>query len=263
MKKRLMSIGVLVSCCLFLSAFPQEQQEDDITRAAKISGVNPQIPQVIAAAASNGSFGTTGGIGTVTHFGLSTDKAITRFLGAAGNTIQSSGVILDDSNNLSGVNNLRLSSSGNYVGLSAPVGLGVTYGFSLPPHPPLPGEYLKATSATTTDWIAGTFSGDVQTVYVSLGGSDIVGDGSLGSPYRTVKKAIEIANGVATLANPMCISVGSGIFDTEDNSAGPIEITCSGLMIVGAGWDITRFIPTMPTNDFFLFPEVFCGKTFI
>jgi hypothetical protein len=49
-----------------------------------------------------------GGGGGVTGPGSSTDNAVARFNGAGGSTIQNSGVIIDDSNNVSGIVNITL-----------------------------------------------------------------------------------------------------------------------------------------------------------
>ncbi len=46
------------------------------------------------------------GLGDVSGLGSSTDNALTRWNGTSGTSIQNSGVILDDANNLSGINNL-------------------------------------------------------------------------------------------------------------------------------------------------------------
>lgn len=52
----------------------------------------------------------SGGGAGVTGPGSSTDNAVTRFNGTSGGTLQNSGVILDDSNNITGVGNLTLAS---------------------------------------------------------------------------------------------------------------------------------------------------------
>ena len=51
-------------------------------------------------------------------------------------------------------------------------------------------------------------------------------------PFATVAHAVSVANTVASLANPVVISVGAGIF-VENNSGGPITITADGISIVG------------------------------
>lgn len=53
--------------------------------------------------------GGGGGGGNVTGPGSSTDNAVARFDGTTGQLIQNSGVIVDDSNNVSGANNLSIS----------------------------------------------------------------------------------------------------------------------------------------------------------
>lgn len=96
------------------------------------------------------------GLGDVTGPAVSTDNALVRFDGATGKIVQNSGVILDDSNNLTGINNLTGSSitattafNGNLNG--------------------------NATTATTATNFSGVLAGDVTgtqgaTVVASVGG---------------------------------------------------------------------------------------------
>jgi hypothetical protein len=48
--------------------------------------------------------------------------------------------------------------------------------------------------------------------YVSKQGNDTTGNGSLGSPYLTIKKAVTEANLVASNINPVSVSIDSGIY---------------------------------------------------
>ena len=42
---------------------------------------------------------------------------------------------------------------------------------------------------------------------------------------QVLSKAITVANGIATLANPICILISAGIY-IENNSAGPLNDYC-------------------------------------
>ena len=67
-----------------------------------------------------------GGSGDVTGPGSSTDNAVARFDGTTGKTLQNSGVIIDDSDNMTGVTNLTVDGGlavTNEVGIDANYGL--------------------------------------------------------------------------------------------------------------------------------------------
>lgn len=93
--------------------------------------------------------GGGGGSGDVSGPGASTDDAVARFNGASGKTLQNSGVIIDDSDNITGVAALTL--SGNLTtGVSASRAL-VTDGSSV----------VSASSVTSTElgYVSGVTSG--------------------------------------------------------------------------------------------------------
>ena len=81
------------------------------------------------------------------------------------------------------------------------------------------------------------------TIYVTKGGSDTTGNGSLTNPYRTVTKAMT-AVGSPTINDSTVINVGPGHF-TE---AGALTIK-PWVFIVGTGWRSTRITPTSFSLD--------------
>jgi hypothetical protein len=69
-----------------------------------------------------------------------------------------------------------------------------------------------------------------QTIYVSKGGNDVIGDGSILRPYATISAAM--ADPVITGANQVLISVGEGAY--------PEAVALkAGVLVVGAGQDET------------------------
>lgn len=65
--------------------------------------------------AAEWTLGPVGGGGSVTGAGSSTDNAITRWNGTGGTSIQDSGVIIDDTNNITGVATLTLGTAGLHL----------------------------------------------------------------------------------------------------------------------------------------------------
>jgi trimeric autotransporter adhesin len=154
--------------------------------------------------------------------------------------------------NLASQQELRLqdAAGGQYIGLNAPTTVGASYTVNLPASAPTLGQVLQATSASTTGWA--TMGGAPiasKTYYVSKAGSDD-NDGSQAAPFLTVSKAVEQANLVATSINPVAIEIGAGIF-VEDNSAGPIAITSSGISLVGVSTGSTVVEPIALSQDLF------------
>jgi hypothetical protein len=147
---------------------------------------------------------------------------------------------------------LRLQDAGsNYIGLKAPTTIASTYALSLPTTAPVAGQYLHASSPTTTSWQAIDALPSINKIYyVSLAGNDSTGDGSLSAPFLTIKKAINEANAIASTTNPIVISIGAGIF-TEDNSGGPLAITADNINIVGESMLGTILEPSSVTNVLF------------
>lgn len=65
--------------------------------------------------AAEWTLGPVGGGGSITGAGSSTDNAITRWNGTGGTSIQDSGVIIDDTNNITGVATLTLGTAGLHL----------------------------------------------------------------------------------------------------------------------------------------------------
>src|SRR5581483_2358346 len=104
------------------------------------------------------------------------------------------------------------------------------------------------------EWV--TLGGSVppatsENIYVAKYGNDISGDGSFANPYASLAKAIDVANTLASLANPITIIMNTGIY-VEDNSAGPLTITAEGISIVGSSPTAVLIMPSTLSNDFLL-----------
>jgi hypothetical protein len=143
-----------------------------------------------------------------------------------------------------------------YVGLQAPAVVPTSYIFSLPSAAPTGNQILQANISTPTNlqWATdNTFvtPQNSQTIYVSIYGNDTTGNGSFATPYATLGKAIDIANGIASLSNPITILMSAGIY-IEDNSAGALTITTSGISIVGDSASSVIIMPNTPANDLLL-----------
>jgi len=190
-----------------------------------------------------------GDVNTASNFTL--NNAITTVDLPNGTTsIKQSTVTIDSTGNIDGVKVLRLqdnSGSGDYVGLSAPATVGTSYTLSLPSTAPAAGQILAANAVTPTnlEWI--TSGGSVtpvssQTIYVTKFGNDTTGNGSFTSPYASLAKAVDVANTLSSATTPITINLGAGVY-TENNSAGPIEITAPGISVVGASIEGTVIQP--------------------
>jgi hypothetical protein len=147
-------------------------------------------------------------------------------------------------------------SGGEFIGLRAPNIVPTSYTVSLPSTIPTANQVLRANATTPTnlEWI--TEGGSIvpaasKTIYVTKYGNDITGNGSFDTPYLTLSKAITIANGIASVLNPINILVSAGIY-VENNSVGPLTIAASGISIVGDSALGVIIIPNTPTNDLLL-----------
>lgn len=139
---------------------------------------------------------------------------------------------------------------GNFVGLRAPAAVPVSYTLLLPADAPQMGQVLQAVTPTELDWVSLGGTPSISRIYyVSLDGDD-ANDGSFSAPFRTIKQGVTVANGVATLNNPVLVEVGAGLF-VEDNSGGPISITNDGLVVSGQSLSSTLVVPTTPNVDLF------------
>ena len=68
-------------------------------------------------------------------------------------------------------------------------------------------------------------------IFISIGGDDTTGDGSLDNPYKTLSKGISIANVLSSISSPVTIFLNSGEY-IENNATGPLSITAQGVAIV-------------------------------
>jgi hypothetical protein len=145
--------------------------------------------------------------------------------------------------------------SSDYVGIQAPTTVS-TYTVTLPASAPTANQLLQANASTPTNLQWATDSAFVtpansETIYVAVYGNDSTGNGSLATPYATLAKAIDIANGLASSSNPITISIGTGIY-IEDNSVSPLTVTAEGIAIIGQVSSNVILMPNTPTNDFIL-----------
>ena len=171
--------------------------------------------------------------------------------------IQESGVTIDDTGNMSVSGQLNIltqhplrlhdNSGGDYIGLVAPATVPSSYTLTWPSTAPTASQFLRANAITPTnlEWISGGGSVTPSTsrlVYVTKYGNDSTGDGSFTTPYASLAKAIDTANSIATINNPVVITVAPGIY-TENNSTGPLVITANGISITGSSTTGTVIIP--------------------
>ena len=140
--------------------------------------------------------------------------------------------------------------SGNYVGLNAPATVSASYDVNLPASAPLVGQFLQATSPTALQWATvGGAPALAKTYYVAVDGSDS-NDGSFSAPFLTISHALSVVNPQASVANPIVISVGAGLF-FEDNSGGPLTISADGISIIGTSISATTVFPLDVAVDLF------------
>ncbi len=242
---------------------------------------------------TNGGGGGGGNVSTAAFF--TADNRLVRTDTLSGPTnIQESGITIDDSNNITGINtatattfigNLTGSASNNvlkagdsmtgtlnmltqneirfqdtaggeYIGLQAPATVPTSYTLALPSTVPTANQIIRANSATPTqlEWFTSGSSippTSSEVIYVTKYGNDITGDGSFSAPYASLAKAISVANTLASMANPITISIAAGRY-IENNSAGPLTITAAGIAIVGASSVTTIIIPSTPSNNLLL-----------
>ena len=193
---------------------------------------------------------------------FTTDNALLRTDMATGSfSVQESTLTIDDQGNMGGINILTANQvnfqdlvGGEYVGFRAPDVVSASHVLSLPATVPTGNQVLRTNATTPTDleWV--TLAGSVapvasEKIYVTKFGSDTNGDGSFVNPYATLAMAVSVANSQASATtNPMAILISPGIY-VEDNSAGPITITASGISIVGQSQTAVSIRPLVLSND--------------
>ncbi len=147
----------------------------------------------------------------------------------------------------------------NYVGINAPSSVSSSYTLSLPSDSPSVGQTLRAGSVTSTnlEWITegGSITPPIsRIVYVTKYGNDITGDGSFDKPYASLAKAVDIANSLATISDPVSIFINAGVY-VEDNSMGPIIVSSEAIAIVGDSSSSVIIMPSTLSNDLLLINE--------
>ena len=173
------------------------------------------------------------------------------------NTVAEAGILIDG-------NEIRFQPATNnpnattpYVGLHAPSTLATTYSLALPSFAPLPNQILRANASNPTnlDWSeelnpSALFPPPVasRNIYVTKYGSDVTGDGSFSTPFATLSAALTTANTIAAFTNPLAILISPGIY-VEDNTAGPLAITATGISVVGQSQTSVSIRPLVVTNN--------------
>lgn len=158
--------------------------------------------------------------------GGSTDNAVARFDSTTGQLIQNSGVIIDDSNNVTGVVNLtttghiiiedqkelRLNDSAGteYVGIKSPASLSATYTLTLPGDDGSSGEVLTTNGSGVLSWAtASSGSGDVVGPSSAVASEIVLFDGTTG-------KLVKSATGSGI------VKATSGVYSTVTAPSGTI-----------------------------------------
>ena len=111
--------------------------------------------------------------------GSSTNTAVVKWSGTSGNALLDSGVIIDASNNVTGLNNvtatgylhltgdekeLRFYEGANYIAIAAPSGLGADYTFTLPLNDGSADEFLQTNGSGVLVWAVPATHADSHTV---------------------------------------------------------------------------------------------------
>jgi hypothetical protein len=186
-------------------------------------------------ASTDGHVLTTGGAGTIPAWealpgggtfsgpGSSTDNAVVRFNGTGGATGQNSGVIIDDSNNVTGAANVTLSgeldaATGDFSGIIDVAGAATLASLVCTAGGTFGGGY-GSTGATISTAGVGQFNGALTTDGVFTAASlDISGDADIDGTLETDALTI---GGTALLANDtnnrVTTATGSGTFNGEAN----------------------------------------------
>jgi len=164
--------------------------------------------------------------GTVTGPGSSTDNAVARFDGAGGSTLQNSGVIIDDSNNVTGIASITINNTGLKIkDTNASHNLSIVPGSDLSADRTLTlttgdSDRTLTISGNTTlsgGTHSGTNTGD-QTIQLT---GDVTGSG-------TGSFAATIANDAVTYAKIQNVSATDKILGRSSSGAGDVEeIDCT------------------------------------
>jgi hypothetical protein len=140
----------------------------------------------------------------------------------------------------------------NYVGLKAPTSVSSSYTMNLPTSSPAVNNKLivdpvDATQLIWSSGLLGTTPTTSRVIAVSVIGNDTNGNGSLDFPYRSLSKALIIANSLSSITTPITIMIYPGIY-VEDNSVGALALTANGITILGSGCIATIIKPNTLAN---------------
>ena len=132
----------------------------------------------------------------------------------------------------------------NTIGLKAPTSVTSNYTLALPIAPPISNQFLVAETPTDLIWLTlntATPPSITLTIYISINGSDVTGNGSFNFPFASLVKAANIANLLSTMVSPVTILIGSGIYN--ENNTVPIAFTADGITITGIASDSVTIRP--------------------
>ena len=182
-----------------------------------------------------------------------TGNVIGNVIGAASQNVLKTGDDMSGILNMLNQTAIRLHDTGSgYVGLHAPPLVSPNYTLALPATTPLASQSLRANmlNPIQLEWFTSNANVDPsisKVIYVTTYGNDTTGNGSPESPYASLAKAIDVANGLASLLNQITIIIESGIY-IEDNNASPLEITSEGISITGLSGNGPFIIPINSAN---------------
>jgi hypothetical protein len=162
----------------------------------------------------------------------------------------------NNSINMLGQNSIDFYNATNshFVAVRAPLSLSATYSLLLPS-----AQATSANQALFNDGNGNLSWGSLNpplyglTIYVAFDGNDTTGDGSFGNPFRTLGRALLLANPIALGGLPVSIQVGAGLF-VEDLSSGPLTVAANPITISGVSNISTLFTAEILTQTFLYLP---------
>ena len=176
--------------------------------------------------------------------------------------IKETGISIDYLNNITGSNSINTSnvnirgsgylnlcnSNNHQISLNCPQDLNSSYLLKYPHNGSDRLQHLRTTfhDPSQLEFIT-TYSSTLpqsnRTIFITINGDDINGNGSFDSPYKSLSKAISVANGLSSLENPITIQIEVGNY-VENNTIGPLTITTQGIIINGTQIDSIIISPT-------------------
>lgn len=112
------------------------------------------------------------------------------------------------------------------------------------------GTTYSKTSAPDTGWSLYGFKipSPSTSIYVSTGGDDTNGDGSVDKPYLTVKKGCQEAEIIGNISNPVSVKILEGVY----NEINPISVSNPYVKIIGGDRSRTIIKPTVNGQPLFI-----------